>query len=88
MAEEDNLRQWEEQRQYAIKNQDAIRQQYGTDYIAVKDCQVIDHDKDEFVLAKRIEEKFRDQIVLISTLENILNPKANFLESPEVETME
>ena len=88
MAEEDNLRQWEEQRQYAIKNEDAIRQQYGTDYIAVKDCQVIDHDKDEFVLAKRIEEKFRDQIVLISTLENILNPKANFLESPEVETME
>lgn len=88
MEEEDNLSQWEEQRQYAIKNQDVIRQQYGTDYIAVKDCQVIDHDKDESALAKRIEEKFRSEIVLISTLEDILNPKTDYLEPLEGEIIE
>ena len=69
--------------EYVIKNKDEIRQVYGQDFIAVKDCGVIDHDKNEFNLAKRIDERFGNEFVLISSLEGILNPKVVDLPSPE-----
>jgi len=78
--------QWREQRDYVIINQDSLRKQYGTDYLAVKDRRVVDHDKDEFALAKRMEVRFRKKFVLISTLEMILNPPVDHLLSPECES--
>jgi hypothetical protein len=81
---EEDLNALERERNYVIENQDAIRQQYGNSYLAVKDESVIDHDSDKFKLARRIEEKHRDQVVLISSLEDVLNPREVHLDSPEL----
>ena len=76
MNEEQSHREWEEQVAYVKANQDSIRQQYGSKYIAVQNNQVIDSDKDQFALAKRLSGKVnRDKFVLISTLEQVLNPE-------------
>jgi len=74
----------EKQKNYVLKNYKSLRQKYGNHYIAVKNSQVIDSDKDEMELAKRIELKFRDKAVLISTIEDIANPKISELPSPEI----
>jgi len=66
------LSHWREQKNYVIDNQVSIRKQYGTDYIAVKDKKVVDHDSDEFTLAKRMNARFKKSFVLISTIEKFL----------------
>ena len=81
--EEESTRFFDEQKRYVTENQDAIRNQYGTDYIAVKDRKVIDHDKNEIALALRVEQQFRHELVLVSSLEDILHPHIDHLESPE-----
>jgi len=87
MNEEQCHREWEEQVAYVKANQDSIRKKYGSDYIAVQNGQVLDHDKDQFALARRIEGKVdrRDKFVLISTLEQVLNPEPEFMGGPQEE---
>jgi len=72
------LRQQQEQIDYVIANQDTIRKQYGSDFIAVQDCQVIDHDKDENALYEKLRGKIKeDKFVLVYTLDEVLNPPIN-----------
>jgi hypothetical protein len=74
------LAECERYKEYVRNNANDLRGKYGSDYIAVLNNQVIDHDKDQFKLAGRIKRNYRGTFVLINTLEDILNPKQRFLE--------
>ncbi|MEK6935336.1 MAG: hypothetical protein AABW67_00970 [Nanoarchaeota archaeon] len=83
METDKQLVEFEKSKKYAIKNQDVLRRAYGVNYFAMVDKLVVDSDKNEFELAKRMYTKFPDKFVFISNLENILNPKTFTMESPE-----
>jgi hypothetical protein len=84
--EESSLEKFETQEEWVKENLEDLAIKYGiNEYLAVKNFEVIDHDKDQFKLAERIQRKYREQFVLISNIENILDPKVDHLESPEIE---
>ena len=73
------------ERSYVIENQEILRKQYGDEFIAVKDSKVLSHNPDEFELASEIERSHRSEIVLIGTIDGIINPpEIRSLESPEI----
>jgi len=77
-----NYKDWARERKYVLREQGTLRSQYGNDYIAVRNCQVVDHDKDKFELNKRVSPKFRGEFVLISAIEDIVNPQIVHMRSP------
>ncbi len=85
MEDQKFIEYFEEQKKYVIKHQVSLRKIYGKNYIAIKDLEIIDNDPDQFNLAKKIDERFKDKLVLISTIEDIVNPRIVNLDSPEVE---
>ncbi|MEK6928550.1 MAG: hypothetical protein AABW65_01170 [Nanoarchaeota archaeon] len=72
-------------REYVRRNEEILRTAYGDRFIAVVGKVVVGSDRDEFVLAKRVQEKFNGREVLIGTIEEVLNRNPVYLESPEVE---
>lgn len=80
-----NKREFEMQRDYVIHNLEAIDAKYGDNYIAVHQCEVVDSDKNEFKLAKRVEAKYQKDYVMISRIKDILIPRTDYLKSPETE---
>ena len=85
-----NLKLWKEGWKRAVdyvkQNESDLRKIYGTDYIAVmEDYGVIDRDNDEFKLAEWIQKNtYTEKFILISNIEDIINPKPIIMESPEV----
>jgi len=76
---------WERNRDYVIANQETLRKEYGNKFIAVMNQEVIDSGENEFELAKKLYERFEKKHILISNIEEIVNPKVCHLESPEEE---
>lgn len=74
---------FEQERRYVLDNHSDLRRKYGTDYLALMGKEVIDHDESEIKLARRMETRFRSVPLLISTIDNILNPIEHCLPSPE-----
>lgn len=54
------------------------------EYVAVRGGRVIDHDADEFALARRVEGEHRSNFVLIRKVSRDV-PQEDRLESPEAE---
>ena len=82
--QEQYQRDRERAKRYVIENEDTIRKIYDRRFIAVvPKGRVVDCDKDEMILARRIEIGFGDKFVLIGTIDDILNPLCIHLESPE-----
>ncbi|MDD5191719.1 MAG: hypothetical protein PHH54_03525 [Candidatus Nanoarchaeia archaeon] len=79
----EQLAAFEKNRQYLIDNRDILRKAYGEKCIAIVDKNVVDSDKDKFGLAKRMYQKFPDNFVFMSTIEDAVNPKTVAMESPE-----
>ena len=63
-----------------------VRLNYGNDFVAVYDGQVVDHDADRLVLYRRVREQFGREPVLI-TPANSPSPREFRLRSPRLERM-
>jgi len=59
---------------YVIENEDELRDQHGSDYIAVFGRDVIDSDKDLGVLCKRLHDAGERGPLLINTIDKIIDP--------------
>ena len=75
---------WQGEVGYVTQHQDGLRRTYGEGVIAVKGGEVIASGSDKFKLAKEMARKHPSEVILISTIENIVNPREFFLDSPEV----
>ena len=83
MEYDEQLVAFEKNKQYVLKNQDIVREAYGEKSIAIVDKIIVDSDKNEFELAKRMYQKFPDRFVFVSTIEDVVNLKIFHMESPE-----
>ncbi len=84
MEEHNSFKEFERAVAYVKENEQTLRIAYESEYIAVKDNCIVGHRKDRFELAEEIQRKFRKNFVLISTIEDILNPPEEYLR-PELE---
>ncbi|MDP1696042.1 MAG: hypothetical protein Q8L29_03950 [archaeon] len=85
--EEQFLAGFERARNYVRENENALRKKYGNNYIAVlENIGVIDNDRDEFELARRMEAVHIEpqRVVLINTIDYVLNPRVVEISSLEV----
>lgn len=62
----------------------AVRGDYGDDFVAIHDRQVVDHDNDRLTLFRRLRARFGDVPILI-TPANAAPPREFHLISPRVE---
>ena len=53
---------WKRERNYVIENQKILREQYGNEFVAIKDSKVISHNPNEFELASEIEQVGSEQL--------------------------
>ncbi|MFA5174117.1 MAG: hypothetical protein WC438_02960 [Candidatus Pacearchaeota archaeon] len=83
MEQDEQYQKWLKERAYVIEQKETLKPIHKENYIAVLNQQVIDSDKDEFVLTKRVYEKYPQEFVLVGSIEDIVNPQPVFLESPE-----
>lgn len=60
-----------------------LLQRYNGQYVAIHQGQVIDHDADQLMLVRRIDEKYPDQIVLIKQVTPRPREELNF-RSPRI----
>jgi hypothetical protein len=83
-----NQENFEGARKYVEDNEIALRNKYGSDYIAViGEVGVIDHDKNQFDLARRMGSRthLNPEIpVLISNIDGVIHPRVVFMDSPEI----
>lgn len=80
---EKDLEKWRLNRNYVVKNKDLLRERYDGNYIAVYKRDVVDSDKNKFNLAGRISKTYPGRVVLISTIEDCVNPPNVDLPFPE-----
>lgn len=71
---------------YVKHNEHDLRKKYRNDYVAVmEDCGIIDRDTDELKLSERIlKNTHTKRFILVSCIEDILNPKPEFIGGVEV----
>jgi hypothetical protein len=60
-----------------------LAEKYPDEFIAVKGGEVLDHDKDELTLTKRIYSRYPNDFVLVTHTQQIGIPTEVWLESPE-----
>jgi len=60
---------------YIRENQLGLKIIYGDNYLAVYQGKVVDFDSDNLKLESRIIDKYKDEQVLISTIEDCINTK-------------
>ena len=88
---ENKIRKWKEEckriREYITENKDKFRMYEGRSIASTlinnEDVYIVDSDTDKFELVRRIDKRFQDKLVLISTLDEILNSKEAELPSSE-----
>jgi len=79
---------FERAKDYVRGNEAELRAKYGEDYLAIVDGEVIDNASDEFELARRMKKPpYRGRPILVTNIENVINPVVNELPSPEREEM-
>lgn len=85
ISEEDwEFRKWREELDFfnSIKKELLTNKAYRNKFVAIKDKKVIDYDIDKFRLIKRVNKKYRNEVVLIVKVERGV-PVAE-IPSPEV----
>lgn len=80
-----SMRILEEAKQYITEKQDLLRRAYGDDCIAVREGVVLGSHDDKFKLAREMKGKFPEKSILISTIDDIINPQVTEIPSSEVE---
>ena len=74
----------EKAQQYVKANEKILREQYGDIYIAVHPCgEIVDWDRDELVLSKRVGLDHPNELILVNTIDGIVNEERLCLDSPE-----
>ncbi len=73
----------EKQKDYVVSNKNALKQKYGGKCIAVRNCKVIDSDKNQVRLLRRTYKQYPRSVVLVSTIEECVNPSTAEVPSPE-----
>jgi len=90
MNEEELIQNCQREKDYLRRNADSIRQQYGTDVLAVYSERVIENDRNLDALFRKLQGRIKnktlseDEFVLIGRLDELLVSEDCF-DSPEIE---
>ncbi|MBI5804275.1 hypothetical protein HY450_03460 [Candidatus Pacearchaeota archaeon] len=73
-------------KKYALQHAEDIRKKYGDDYVAIHPTgRVLGHNQDDFKLDEQVSIEFPGQAILITRYQDIINPREDGMDSPEME---